>query len=166
MRNFNSFQLAFVALILAAGCSEQVSLDAQPVDAENGLAEITPLEIDMTRSSWRVESDDQVYEGRLFKYFTLNGEPMIQLINMDAVNVAIAFDGEMAGEKNVTSAMFVMGRGDQCREVGPPESFRIRFEPSEAGWLTGSFSGMLGCPDYRAMPVVGSFHIEAPGDQP
>ncbi|UCF38627.1 MAG: VWA domain-containing protein [Acidobacteriota bacterium] len=118
--------------------------------------------IDRSKAGWRLESEGKVYEGRLFRFFTLKGDPMIQLINRDAVNVGLAIGGEMTGDRIVTYAMFVEGRGPVCERVGPEDSFQITFEPSEEGWLTGSFSGMLACPEYRAMPVEGSFHIKGP----
>lgn len=121
-----------------------------------------PVPIDRSKANWRIESDDAVWEGRFSRFFVLDGDPMIQLINEDAVNVGLAFTGDMSGERTVTYAMFGEGRGPICELVGEEGSFRILFEPSEDGWLSGTFSGMLGCPEYRAMPVRGSFHIEAP----
>lgn len=114
---------------------------------------------------WRLESDGTVYEGRLSFFFVLDGDPMIQLVNQDAVNVALAFEGEMSGVRTVTFAAFADAREPVCRRVGEADSFQISFEPSDTDWLTGSFSGMLGCPDYSLMPVSGSFHIRAPGER-
>lgn len=113
---------------------------------------------------WRLESEGQVYEGRLFKHFLLSGNPMIQLINPDAVNFAMVFEGDMSGERTVTEATFAHGRGPVCQRVGPLDMFTIKFEPAGPGWVSGSFAGMLGCPDYSAMPVEGSFRIKAPGE--
>ncbi len=118
--------------------------------------------IDRSKPNWRLESEGKIYEGRLARFFTLKGDSMIQLINQDAVNVGLVINGEMKGAQIVTRAFFAEGRGPLCRRVGEEDSFRIRFEPSEEGWLTGSFTGTLGCPDYSAMPVEGSFHIRAP----
>jgi Ca-activated chloride channel family protein len=117
--------------------------------------------IDRSKQNWRLESEGTVYEGELSRFFTLKGNPMIQLINRDAVNVGLAINGEMNGERTAAYAFFAEGRGPVCERVGPEESFQITFEPSEEGWLTGNFSGMLACPEYRAMPVEGSFHIQA-----
>jgi hypothetical protein len=133
--------------------------------AERAEAKHAMVSIDRSKANWRLESEGKIYEGRLARFFTLKGDPMIQLINRDAVNVGLAFGGEMIGERTVTYAFFAEGRGPICERVGEENSFRITFEPSEEGWLTGSFSGMLGCPEYRAMPVEGSFHIQAPRNQ-
>jgi len=118
--------------------------------------------IDRSKANWRLESEGTIYEGRLARFFTLKSNPMIQLINRDAVNFGLAIDGEMNGQRTATYAFFAEGRGPVCERVGPEESFQISFESSEEGWLTGSFSGMLACPEYEAMPVEGSFHIKAP----
>ena len=118
--------------------------------------------IDRSEANWRMESEGTIYEGQLARFYTLKGEPMIQLINRDAVNVGLAIGGEMKGERLVTYAFFAEGRGPICERVGPEDSFWINFEPAEHGWLTGTFSGILGCPEFRAMPVEGSFHIKTP----
>jgi len=134
------------------------------VEAVADPAEVkrTAVPIDRSKLNWRLESEGKIYEGRLARFFTLKGNPMIQLINRDAVNVGLAINGEMNGERIVTYAFFAEGRGPVCERVGSEDSFQITFEPSEKGWLTGSFSGILACPEYRAMPVEGSFHIKAP----
>lgn len=113
---------------------------------------------------WRMESDGKIYEGRISLFFLLEGDPMIQFVNQDAINLVLVIDGEMTGEQAVRTAIFVDARKPPCRRVGEVDSFRISFDPSESNWLTGSFQGMLGCPDYSLMPVDGSFHIRAPGE--
>jgi len=132
---------------------------AEPAEAKRTLAAVA---IDRSKPNWRLESEGTIYEGRLSHFFTLKGNPMIQLINRDAVNFGLAINGEMNGQRTASYAFFGEGRGPVCERVGPEESFRITFEPSEEGWLTGSFSGMLACPEYRAMPVEGSFHVKEP----
>jgi hypothetical protein len=149
-----------------AGSSDELTTALRQVKntVVNQLSDAEPRTASVDRSSpgWRLESRGEVYEGRFFRFFKMGGDPMIQLINRDAVNVGLAFDGEMTGERVVTYAMFVEGRGPICERVGPEDSFRITFLPSEEGWLTGTFSGRLGCPEHRAMPVEGSFHVRAP----
>jgi hypothetical protein len=131
---------------------------ADPAEVTRSAA----VAIDQSRANWRLESEGTIYEGRRSRFFTLKGNPMIQLFNRDAVNIGLAINGEMNGARAASYAFFVQGRGPFCERAGPQESFQTSFEPSNAGWLTGSFSGMLACPGYRAMPVEGSFHIEAP----
>jgi hypothetical protein len=123
-----------------------------------------PVPVNPGVASWRFESEGTVFQGRLYRHLVLNGNPVIQLFNGDAVNLALAFAGEPSGLQTVTKATFANGRGPICEQVGETGSFQIAFEPAEAGWLTGRFGGMLGCPDYRLMPVAGSFHIQAPGE--
>ncbi|MEZ5921658.1 MAG: hypothetical protein R3C60_09945 [Parvularculaceae bacterium] len=126
------------------------------------LDALNPPPINTDGANWRLESGDEIFEGDLVRHFTLDGKPMIQLINRDGINLGFVIDGNMVGEQTVSEAFFIPGRGPRCDRVGPPEMFTIRFVPAEAGWLAGTFKGMLGCADYRAMPVTGSFHVEAP----
>lgn len=146
--------LSAAAIVASTACAEPAP--TVPIDRS------VSVPIDRTRPNWRMESEGTTYEGTLARFFVLDGNPMIQLINHDAVNVGLAIRGEMTGERVVAHAFFAEGRGAVCERVGEEGSFRITFEPAEDGWLAGTFSGMLGCPDYRAMPVDGSFYIEAP----
>lgn len=146
-----------------AGAGSADELTAALGDIRQTVVEGAALPVGDSRGYyWRLESEGQLYEGRLFKHFLLSGNPMIQLINRDAVNFAMVFEGDMSGERTVTQATFVHGRGPVCERVGPLDMFKIRFEPPEPGWVSGTFSGILGCPDYSAMPVEGSFRIKAP----
>ena len=133
--------------------------------SEDPIAGATPLG-NPNEAYWRMESDGTIYEGRLSLFFVLDGDPMIQFVNQDAVNVGLAFNGEMSGVQTVTFATFADARGPVCERVGEVDAFQITFGPSEKDWLTGSFTGMLGCPDYSLMPVNGSFHIRAPEERP
>ncbi|RBP48400.1 vWA domain-containing protein [Arenicella xantha] len=117
--------------------------------------------IDTSGPNWSLQSEDQTFNGKLFKHFTLDGNHMIHLINRDAVNFAFAYEGEDSGQRKVMYATFADGRGPICRRVGPIEDFTVSFMPAEPGWIAGSFNGILGCPDYSAMPVEGSFYVKA-----
>ncbi len=172
------FVLAGVVCALLAACDEPAPDEAaeeltEEITEENNEASADQVSEEGAgtepssapeRAFWRLESDGTVYEGHLSQFFVLDGDPMIQFFNRDAVNLGLAFDGEMEGVRTVTYAMFADAREPICERVGEEDSFKISFEPSDKDWLTGSFSGMLGCPDYRLMPVNGSFHIRAEGE--
>lgn len=146
-----------------AGAGSADELTAALSDIRETMVEAAaPTLVDSASPYWRLESQDKVYEGKLFKHYLLSGNPMIQLINRDAVNFSMVFEGDMSGERTVTQATFAHGRGPVCGRVGPLDMFKINFELSESGWVTGTFSGMLGCPDYSAMSVEGLFHIKTP----
>ena len=164
------------ALLLLTACDEpapdetsEATQDeiAAPADddvIEGATVEETPPS-QPGAASWRFESDGAVHEGRLARYLVLDGDTMIQFFNVDAVNLALAFDGEMQGVQTVTTAMFAEGRGPICERVGEEDSFQITFELSDNDWLAGSFAGYLGCPDFSLMEVSGTFTVPRPREE-
>lgn len=109
---------------------------------------------------WKLTSDGKVFDGRLSKHLLLGNKKLLQLINREAVNFGFAISGEYEGERTASYAVFAEGRGPTCHLVGKPDSFEIKFETPPDGWIKGTFNGVLGCPDYKAMPVEGEFLVK------
>ncbi len=113
--------------------------------------------------SWRFEAGGKTYEGALAFVSRAGDKLHIQLVNRDAVNFGVLIPGEGADTRQVEEAFFAVGRGPSCLLVASEPPFQVTFEPGGGEWLSGTFAGMLGCPDYSALPVKGSFHVPAPG---
>jgi hypothetical protein len=161
-KTFQSLGLCFAAAIALGACDRAGTGDT-PVPPPP--TEQVPAPADGAASegaAWQLQAGDTAYEGALFRYFLLDGNLMIHLINRDAVNFAFSFEGEPSGQRTATYASLAVGRGPVCERAGPAESFNIQFEPAGAGWISGTFAGMLACPDYELLSVKGRFQIEAP----
>lgn len=160
--------IAIALSLSACGSPDDPSGDAPSPETEAASDPVNTVESTIVavpgEVSWQLESDGDTYTGDLFEYYLLDGDLMIQLINRDAVNFALAFEGEATGERPVSHASFTEGRGPVCWQVGPLDRSTIRFDEAEPGWLTGRFSATLGCPDARLLEVEGVFHITAPGE--
>lgn len=95
------------------------------------------------KKGWRLDAGGEHIEGRIAYVVRSEGRLALQFINRDAANLAF-------------------GRGARCTLVAAEPLFHVRFEASEGPWLTGSYAGMLGCEDFSALPVSGTFRIENP----
>ncbi|NVJ67656.1 MAG: hypothetical protein HWE16_14315 [Gammaproteobacteria bacterium] len=152
----------------ACGGSGEEPAEALPPETEGSPALAKEFQnnetVDSKYAFWQLNIGANSYKGEWFKYYLLDGDLMIQLINKDAVNVALAYEGEPSGKRSLSHASFTIGRGVTCWQVGPDNLSTVRFESVEPGWLSGKFSATLGCPDASLMEVEGLFHIKAPGE--
>lgn len=133
------------------------------------LGEIRKTVVEQTdrftqRRHWSLQAGDDSYEGDLV-YATRNGDRLsIQLVNLDGVNLGIRLPGEGANRREAQNAFFAVGRGAACQMVFSDPRFEVTFETNDEGWVSGTFAGTLACPDYSALPVKGSFQVQAPGE--
>ena len=109
--------------------------------------------------SWRLDMDGESHEGRISFVRRVDGRLAIQLVNDDAVNMGLLLPGDGPARRDVAQAFFVIGRGKPCGLVASDPPFHVRLEASDGAWLSGTFAGALACPDFRLVPVNGSFHI-------
>ncbi len=122
----------------------------------------TPLNRDKTH--WRLQAGDNTFEGNI-AYISRAADSMaIQLVNLDAVNLGLRLSREGDAARPVDHAFFSESSGPFCELVTSDPPFEVRFDEGEDEWLDGSFSGMLACPNYSALPVSGSFHLSDRGE--
>jgi hypothetical protein len=112
------------------------------------------------RPSWELQKGDDSYTGDIIFVNRRDGRLHIQLVNLDAVNFALRFPEEGAAQRNVETAFFSIGRGQDCHLVASDPPFQAILEVGAS--LKGTFSGYLGCPDGSGFEVTGSFEI--PGE--
>jgi hypothetical protein len=110
---------------------------------------------DRSRREWRVEADDQVHTGRASVVRRYGDRLRIHLVNQDAMNFAVVLDGA----NQVTGATFSLDRGPTCSLVVSDPPFSMALDESAEGWLSGTFTGMLACPDGSALPIDGTFQV-------
>jgi hypothetical protein len=147
-----------MVLLLAVSCGSNSPNSAEGESTESAVASRAS-----ERASWQLQAGEDAYEGDIAFVTQSGGQLRIQLVNRDGVNLAILLPGEGAAARQAENAYFAIGRGQSCQLVASDPPFQVTVERGGAAWLTGSFSGMLGCADYSALPVKGSFHVPAAG---
>jgi len=110
--------------------------------------------------SWRVETETDVYEGRLAIVRQTGETLVIQLVNDEAVNLGMVVPPGEPRERPVEAAFFSIGRGRPCHLVASDPPFRATIERA-GGWIEGTLAGVLACPDNVGLRVRGSFSLPA-----
>jgi hypothetical protein len=157
-----SVLLAFTTLLLAASCGSSSPDAPAKEDTKATKSDGGPVKIE--RATWQVQAGEDAYEGNIAFVSRADGQLHIQLVNDDAVNLAMQFAEEGAEARKVEDAFFVLSRKQPCRLVTSEPPYQVTLDPSDGKSLNGAFSGMLGCPDYSALEVKGSFQIQLAGE--
>ena len=69
--------------------------------------------------------DEDAYKGDIALVNRSDGRHFIQLVNQDAVNLAMEFPDEGTAEREVEDGFFAIGRGPTCRVVVSDPSFQV-----------------------------------------
>lgn len=113
--------------------------------------------------SWSVEAAEEAFSGRLADVSYFGDSLRIQLFSKDAVNVGILVPRSGSATRPANNAFFQNARNPACQMVANDPPFRVTFTRNDSEWITGTFAGMLGCKDYSALMIEGSFSVEGPG---
>jgi len=151
-----------------AGAATAVELTAALAEiretvVEDAAVAAPPSNPDQTH--WRLEAGNDSYEGYFAFLERSDGKLVLELFNNDAVNFALHVPSGEATERPVDYAFFAIERGPACELVATETPFQVRFDESADDRLSGTFSGMLACPDYSALDVSGSFTIPDKGGE-
>jgi hypothetical protein len=154
--------LVFTALLLAVSCGSNPPDTPEAEQAE--AAQPASVRLKVESATWELQAGEDAYEGGIAFVNRTAGKLHIQLVNDDAVNLAMQFPAEGADAHKVEDAFFALSRKQPCRLVASEPPYQVTLEPGDGTSLNGTFSGMLGCPDYSALPVKGSFQISGAGE--
>ena len=116
-------------------------------------------EAERRKPQWRLTAGDEVHEGRISFVSRAEDRLWIQIVSRDAMNFGLVLTGAGADDLQVEDASFAVGRGQRCRLVVSDPPFMVDVDASAEGWLSGTFSGTLACPDYSALSIEGTFAI-------
>jgi hypothetical protein len=155
--------LALAASLLCASCGS--STPDEPETEQAGTTTATTVPVKVESATWQAQAGEDAYEGKIAFVNRTGGKLHIQLVNDDAVNLAMRFPEEGAQAHKVEDAFFALSRKQPCRLVTSEPPYQVTLEPGGGDSLNGTFAGMLGCPDYSALPVKGSFQIALAGEQ-
>jgi len=149
--------LVIAALLGAFSCGSNPP--TAPGTKETEAAKTVGGPIKVEHASWQVQAGEDTYEGSIAFVNRTAGKLHIQLVNADAVNLAMLFPEEGSEAHKVEDAFVALSRQQPCRLVASDPPYQVTLEPGDRTSLNGAFSGTLGCPDYSALPVKGSFQI-------
>jgi hypothetical protein len=137
-----------------------VNAQGDPVDPSGAaVTDATQATIPGAEPFWRLEVGNQLVEGRLGFVGGDEGRQSVQLVSRDGTNLLLVWPEQGGAEREVEQALFAFGRGPTCALVRSDPPFTVELNASEAPWIAGRYSGMLGCPDYSALSVSGVFRV-------
>jgi hypothetical protein len=107
--------LVFTALLLAVSCGSNPPDTPEAEQAE--AAQPASVRLKVESATWELQAGEDAYEGGIAFVNRTTGKLHIQLVNNDAVNLAMLFPDEGADTHKVEVAFFAVSRKQPCRLV-------------------------------------------------